>query len=49
MLAGALMLSLASIASKAIVPGLVIPIGIVTALVGVPVFMALLLRQRSSA
>ncbi|WP_047394556.1 iron ABC transporter permease [Chitinibacter sp. ZOR0017] len=46
-LCGALMLSLASLASKALVPGLVIPIGIVTALVGVPVLIALILRRRA--
>jgi len=45
-LAGALMLSLASIASKTIIPGVVLPIGIVTALVGVPLFMALILGRR---
>ena len=44
-LAGALMLSLASILSKALVPGVVLPIGIITALVGVPLFMALILRR----
>ncbi|MBW7901751.1 MAG: iron ABC transporter permease [Rhodocyclaceae bacterium] len=45
-LAGALMLSLASIASKSLIPGVVLPIGIVTALVGVPLFMALILGRR---
>ncbi|QLF93205.1 iron ABC transporter permease [Pseudomonas sp. ABC1] len=45
-LVGALMLSLASIASKALIPGLVIPVGIVTALVGIPLFMGLILSQR---
>lgn len=45
-LAGALMLSLASIASKTIVPGVVLPIGIVTALVGVPLFVLLVLGRR---
>ena len=45
-LAGALMLSLASIASKTIVPGVVLPIGIVTALVGVPLFVLLILGRR---
>lgn len=45
-LAGALVLSLASIASKALLPGIVIPVGIVTALVGVPLFMALILSRR---
>ncbi len=45
-LAGALMLSLASIASKTLVPGVVLPIGIVTALVGVPLFLLLILGRR---
>ncbi|WP_051340622.1 FecCD family ABC transporter permease [Azospirillum halopraeferens] len=45
-LAGALVLSLASIAAKSLVPGLLLPVGIVTALVGVPLFMALILSQR---
>lgn len=49
MLAGALMLSAASILSKALVPGVVLPIGIITALAGVPVFMALVLRRRRLA
>jgi len=35
---GALLLSLASVASKLILPGAVFPIGIVTALIGVPFF-----------
>ena len=43
------MLSLASILSKALVPGVVLPIGIITALVGVPLFMVLVLRQRRGA
>lgn len=48
-LAGALMLSLASILSKSLIPGVVLPIGIITALAGVPVFMALVLRRRSAS
>lgn len=48
-LAGALMLSGASILGKSIIPGVVLPIGIVTALVGVPLFMALVLRQKRAA
>jgi len=48
-LAGALMLSLASIASKTLVPGVVLPIGIVTALVGVPLFVVLILGRRRRA
>lgn len=46
LLAGALILSLASIASKTLIPGIILPIGIVTALVGVPLFMALIIKQR---
>ncbi len=45
-LVGALLMSLASIGSKAIVPGAVIPIGLITALIGVPFFMSLLLARR---
>lgn len=44
-LSGALMLSLASIASKSLVPGVVLPIGIVTALVGVPLFLTLIMGR----
>lgn len=45
-LAGAGVMSMASIASKTIVTGAVLPVGIVTALVGIPLFMALILGQR---
>lgn len=45
-LAGAVVLSFASIASKLLIPGLIVPIGIVTALVGIPLFMLLILTQR---
>jgi iron complex transport system permease protein len=45
-LAGAVVLSAASVLSKAVVPGLVLPIGIVTALVGVPFFFSLILSTR---
>ncbi|SDI21729.1 iron complex transport system permease protein [Pseudomonas delhiensis] len=45
-LAGALILSLSSLASKTLVPGVLVPVGIVTALVGIPFFMAIVLRQR---
>ncbi len=45
-LAGAFMLSTASIASKLIVPGVMIPDGIVTALVGIPLFLGLILLRR---
>jgi len=46
LLTGAILMSLASIASKIIAPGVVIPAGIVTTLVGVPVFMVLVMRKR---
>ncbi|MDI4660167.1 MULTISPECIES: iron ABC transporter permease [Cobetia] len=45
-LAGALVLSLAATASESLVPGLVLPVGIVTSLIGIPCFLALLLGQR---
>jgi iron complex transport system permease protein len=44
-LTGALMLSLTSIVSKSLVPGVVFPIGIITALVGVPFFLSLILSD----
>ncbi len=47
-LAGALLLSIASIASKSIFPGAVFPIGIATALMGVPFFAAMVLLRRRS-
>lgn len=43
---GALTLSLASVASKLILPGAIFPIGIVTALIGVPFFIWLILANR---
>lgn len=45
-LSGALVMSLASVASKLIVPGALIPVGIVTALIGVPFFLALIFTRR---
>ena len=44
-LAGALLLSVTSIVSKSIIPGVVFPIGIITALVGVPFFISLILSN----
>lgn len=44
-IAGALLLSLSSIASKAIFPGIILPVGIVTALVGIPLFVSLIVRS----
>lgn len=46
-LTGAVMMSFASIASKMLVPGILLPIGIVTSLVGLPVFFLLILRRGS--
>ncbi len=46
-LAGALLLSVTSIVSKSLVPGVIYPIGIITALVGVPFFVSLILSRRS--
>lgn len=48
-LTGALVLSLASIASKTLINGVVIPVGIVTSLVGIPFFLAIVLRTRGRA
>ena len=45
LLCGALLMSLASVASKLIVPGVLLPAGIVTAMIGVPVFLILILRR----
>ncbi|KQN63766.1 iron chelate uptake ABC transporter family permease subunit [Erwinia sp. E602] len=47
-LTGALVLSLASVASKNILPGVIIPVGIVTSLVGVPFFLSIILRHRGN-
>ncbi|MDR7379329.1 iron complex transport system permease protein [Rhodoferax ferrireducens] len=46
MLCGALLLSTASVLSKTIVPGALFPIGIVTAIIGVPFFFWLILGKR---
>lgn len=43
---GALMLSTASFLSKSVLPGAIVPVGILTAVIGVPVFLALLAVQR---
>ena len=49
-LAGAVLLSLSSIASKLLVPEVVLPVGIVTALVGIPLFITLIIgRSRRAA
>ena len=43
---GAIILSIASTLSKGITPGVIYPIGIITALVGVPFFLSLILSVR---
>ncbi|WP_020410151.1 FecCD family ABC transporter permease [Hahella ganghwensis] len=45
-LCGALLLSLASFLSKALMPGVIIPVGILTAIIGVPVFVLLIAGKR---
>lgn len=45
-LCGALIMSGTSIASKAITPGIVYPIGMITSLIGIPFFILLILGQR---
>ncbi|NAX24835.1 iron chelate uptake ABC transporter family permease subunit [Vibrio sp. V38_P2S17PM301] len=47
-LIGAFLLSTASVLSKLIVPGALFPIGIVTAIIGVPFFFWLIITKRSS-
>jgi len=49
LLSGAALMSLASVASKLLVPGAVMPVGIVTAMVGVPVFLLLIFRGGARA
>ncbi|MFF7708464.1 iron chelate uptake ABC transporter family permease subunit [Pseudomonas sp. NPDC007930] len=45
-LAGAVILSLASVVSKNIIHGVLVPVGIVTALVGIPFFLFIVLRRK---
>ncbi|HEY9211909.1 MAG TPA: iron ABC transporter permease, partial [Ancylobacter sp.] len=45
-LTGAAIMSMSSVASKLVVPGALIPVGIVTALIGVPFFIALIFSRR---
>ncbi len=46
-ISGALMLSAASVLSKSIIPGALFPVGIVTAIVGVPFLLWLIFARRS--
>ncbi|MCG8492180.1 MAG: iron ABC transporter permease [Sneathiellales bacterium] len=45
-LAGAIILVGASLLSKSLIPGILIPDGIVTALIGIPLFLTLLINQK---
>ncbi len=45
-LAGALIMSGTSIVSKAITPGVIYPIGMITSLIGIPFFISLIVSQR---
>lgn len=45
-LCGALIMSLTSILSKTLIPGILFPAGIITALIGLPFFVSLILRSR---
>jgi len=47
-LAGAIMLSFASIVSKTILPGSIFPVGITTSFIGIPFLLFILLRQKKS-
>jgi iron complex transport system permease protein len=44
-LAGALILSASSVLSKSLIPGTIFPIGVITALIGVPFFVSLILSR----
>jgi len=48
-LCGALLLSTTSIVSKTLIPGAILPIGVITALVGVPFFFVLIFTNRRRA
>ena len=45
LLSGAIIMAGASIASKSLVPGIMVPIGVVTSLIGIPIFIALVLAR----
>ena len=46
LLTGAVVMSLASLVSKTVVPGVLLPVGLVTSLIGLPIFFSLILRRR---
>lgn len=45
-IAGALMMSLTSLLSKSVTPGVIYPVGIITSLIGIPFFVGLILSVR---
>jgi iron complex transport system permease protein len=49
MLIGGAVLSWASLASKNLLPGIIIPVGVVTALVGIPFFVSVVFRHGERA
>ncbi|MFT9016787.1 MAG: iron ABC transporter permease [Acetobacter sp.] len=49
LLGGAFILSTAALVARVLVPGVVVPTGIVTALVGIPFFLAIILKRQNSA
>ncbi|MEM7023458.1 MAG: iron ABC transporter permease, partial [Pseudomonadota bacterium] len=49
MLASAVIMSATSIVSKAITPGIIYPIGIITSLIGIPFFLSLILATRRAS
>lgn len=46
LLVGAILLSATSLVSKTLIPGVILPIGVITALVGIPFFLALVLSRQ---
>ena len=49
LMSGALLLSVTSVVSKMLIPGAIMPIGVITALVGVPFFFSLIFTNRRRA
>ncbi|MBB2201147.1 iron ABC transporter permease [Gluconacetobacter tumulisoli] len=45
-LVGCLIMSLSAVAARTVLPGVIVPVGIVTALVGIPFFLAIVLRRQ---
>lgn len=46
LLTGALILSVSALVARILVPGIIVPLGIITSLVGIPFFLAIILKQR---